>query len=37
MHAGFFVRSTFALMCAFAWHTAAAQTVMVTPLVTHTG
>src|SRR5580765_7639785 len=37
MHAGFFVRSTLALVCAFAWHAAAAQTVKVTPLGTHTG
>src|SRR6187399_3188670 len=37
MHARFFVRSTLALVCAFAWHTAAAQTVKVTPLGTHTG
>ena len=37
MHARFFVCSTLALVCAFAWHTAAAQTVKVTPLGTHTG
>src|SRR6185369_10390988 len=37
MHARFFVRSTLALVCAFAWHAAAAQTVKVTPLGTHTG
>src|SRR6476659_10421491 len=37
MHARFFVRSTLALVCAFAWHAAAAQTVKVTPLGTHAG
>ena len=37
MHARFFVRSTLALVCALAWHAAAAQTVKVTPLGTHTG